>query len=289
MLRLNKCLLTIPLLTAACDLSLGKKDEGSAGEVTIRFDARVGDQTVECGQFYNVGSTGEEVQFQDMRLYVSNVRLINEDGEEVPVELDQDSAWQHENAVMLDFEDATSHCLTQTTAETNHVVKGRVPNGNYKGLVFDVGLPFELNHGDAATAEPPLDSAGMFWTWASGYKYIKVDLERPDGSMWYFHLGSRDCHGSMGADDPPERCVRPMLASIRLNDFDPDENVAVLDIAQLLIDTDITAEFEGSQPGCMTLGPVDDECRPIVNKLGLEWETGLCFARCQNQTAFRVE
>jgi hypothetical protein len=55
-------------------------------------------------------------------------------------------------------------------------VKGSVPPGYYTGLAFKLGLPFDLDHGDATIAASPLNFTAMFWVWASGYRFLKIDL-----------------------------------------------------------------------------------------------------------------
>ena len=70
---------------------------------------------------------------------------------------EQDGLWQYENVALLDFEDKTGGCRDVGTVETNAQVVGTVPEGDYTGLTFDLGVPFELNHIDASTAPSPLN------------------------------------------------------------------------------------------------------------------------------------
>ena len=78
--------------------------------VTLNFAAMVNDQEVQCGVMYEgVGMMDSTIEFQDMRFYVSDVRLINADGEEVGLEL-ASNQWQHQDVALLDFEDGTARC-----------------------------------------------------------------------------------------------------------------------------------------------------------------------------------
>ncbi|MBN8501564.1 MAG: hypothetical protein J0M19_10490 [Sphingomonadales bacterium] len=62
--------------------------------VEIRFDPRVGAEPARCGQAYaNIGTAKAGMQFQDMRIFVSAVRLIDARGREVPVRLTPDGQW----------------------------------------------------------------------------------------------------------------------------------------------------------------------------------------------------
>jgi hypothetical protein len=77
----------------------------------LNFSARVGDEQARCGQMFSgLGTTSQNAEIMDMRLYVTNVRLVTEDGREVALELEQDGQFQVENVALLDFEDATAGC-----------------------------------------------------------------------------------------------------------------------------------------------------------------------------------
>ncbi|PJN92728.1 metallo-mystery pair system four-Cys motif protein, partial [Amaricoccus sp. HAR-UPW-R2A-40] len=49
------------------------------------------------------------------------------------------------------------------------------------GLAFEIGVPFDLNHGDPTLAPAPLDLTAMFWTWRGGYKFLKFEVA-PEGA-----------------------------------------------------------------------------------------------------------
>ena len=112
-----------------------------------------------------LGTGALAVEPKDFRFYVSRVRLVRQDDVDVPVTLDVAPPWQTADVALLDFEDATGSCVGN--AETNGLVKGRVPAGAYKGVVFDLGIPEALNHGNPATAPSPLNVMSMSWSWLS--------------------------------------------------------------------------------------------------------------------------
>ncbi|HTQ57470.1 MAG TPA: MbnP family protein, partial [Bryobacteraceae bacterium] len=87
------------VLMASCAASL------IAAPVAIRFQAMVSDQKLLCGQYYeNIGTTHSRITPRDFRFYVHNIRLIDDKGAEVPVDLDQDGKWQLDDLALLDFE-----------------------------------------------------------------------------------------------------------------------------------------------------------------------------------------
>jgi len=153
----------------------GTTDAPSSTSVTIAFVAQVGEVPFRCSQTYpGLGTVPTTIAPLDFRFYVYDVRLIRADGTDVPVSLQQDGKWQYENLVLLDFEDNSGTCLTGT-AETNAKVVGSVPAATYKGLKFGLGVPFALNHQNQATAPSPLNLSALFWSWQSGYKFLRID------------------------------------------------------------------------------------------------------------------
>ncbi|MEO1084704.1 MAG: MbnP family copper-binding protein, partial [Acidobacteriota bacterium] len=138
------------------------------------------EQPARCGErFEGVGTGGGPVELADARFYVSELELGRGDGTWVPLELDQESPWQHGNVALLDFEDASGRCSGLGTAQMNSAVRGALPKGDYKGLRFTFGVPHELNHLDAPTAPTPLNLNALYWNWRLGYIFTKVEFWNP--------------------------------------------------------------------------------------------------------------
>ncbi|MEY4520753.1 MAG: hypothetical protein RLZZ499_3353 [Cyanobacteriota bacterium] len=132
------------------------KAQADTKEIAINFAAYVGEEEFVCGESYQgVGTEESTVTPTDFRFYVSNVALIDQDGNAVPLKLKQDGKWQYKNTALLDFENGTSAC-DNGTAEINTTVVGTIPQGDYQSLQFTLGVPQNLNHEDAAIAVSPL-------------------------------------------------------------------------------------------------------------------------------------
>ena len=175
-LSFNKKSILLATVMAFSSYGLVQAQSGTR-EVAINFDGWVGEDEFVCGESYdNVGTSETTITPTDFRLYVSNVALIDEDGNVVPVELEQDGKWQYQNTALLDFEDGTGPC-DNGTSETNNTVVGTVPEGDYQSLQFTLGIPKKLNHDDAAIAPSPLNLTSMWWNWQGGYKFLRLDLE----------------------------------------------------------------------------------------------------------------
>ncbi len=289
----------------------------AAQEITLQFAAQVGDALANCSDTYaNVGSNamGTEsyaVTFRDIRFYVSGIRLVDDGGTEVPLELEQDGMWQYEDVALLDFEDGAGDC-TSGTAETNSAVIGTVPAGTYTGVRFQIGVPYELNHTDINTAEPPLNSVDMNWNWLNGRKFVKIEVNTDNdlenaGSLevdqWNVHLGSI-CPVVEGKSDPSmppgseDQCTRPGRPQVALDAFDPASDVIVADIAALLDGVNIEEDI-GAAPviGCQSIPPADNntiggepvtDCDDLWANWGMDWQTGDCTDNCASQTFFSI-
>ncbi|MGY6536544.1 MAG: MbnP family copper-binding protein [Pararhodobacter sp.] len=224
--------------------------------VTISFAAEMAGTTFTCAQAYDgIGVTNSTVEVADFRVFVTNARLIGADGTETPIALDQDGVWQLDNVALLDFEDATGTCVNGTP-DMNTTLRGTVPAGDYTGLAFDIGVPFDLNHGDPTLAASPLNLTAMFWNWQGGYKFIKIELSSTglpathDANRgWALHLGSTGCASEA-------RTVAPAA------------NTVIFDVAPVLAEANADMNTPETIPGCMSfLNDVD--CIPVMSRLGL--------------------
>jgi uncharacterized repeat protein (TIGR04052 family) len=234
-----------------------------AERVSLHFAAAAGSTPVVCdAKLPGLGTSRATVVPQDLRFYVSEVRLLRADGAEIPVALDDDRAWQAKGIALLSF-------CADGKADVHDVVTGTVPAGAYRGVRFTLGVPDALNHADATVAEAPLNVTGMYWSWRSGYKFFRFDVRasRENGSSpstWLVHLGSTGCTTSGGS---VYACLHPNRPTVTLRDYDWRSNAIVLDVARLVAGADLTAHSGGSE--CMS-DPADDAiCSPPFAALGL--------------------
>lgn len=256
-------------------------------EITLRFRGMIGDQPFACGNEYEgIGTTHATLVPSDFRFYVSEIRLVTADGEEVPLSLDQDiHPWQYENLALLDFEDGSGPCSSIGDSLLNDEVHGTVPHGEYTGLRFVLGVPFELNHGNQATAPDTLSLGSLFWSWQGGYKFIRFDSINLSGQEFRVHLGSTGCEG-MPPLSPVTSCARPNRVSVDFDDFDPHSDFVVADLAALLADSDIEFNTPDTAPGCQA-DPMDPDCDAVFANFGLSREDGTSDPAAQR--FFRVE
>lgn len=254
-------------LLALSALALGCGDESNASstpqEVELSFAAVVGDQPFVCGNTYdNLGANDTSLVLSDFRFYVQEVELKNAAGTWVPVQLEENS-FQNSGVALLDFEDG---CGDLGTPEFNGSVRGTVPAGDYDGLGFKMGVPFEINHVNSATAPSPLNLTSLFWNWQGGYKFLRIDSGQFSETDWRMHLGSTGCVGDPMAGGVTE-CANGNRTEVEFGAFDSSTGTVVADYAALVegaaLDQDMAADA-----GCMSK-PADTDCGPLFANLGL--------------------
>ncbi len=283
----------------------GDGDDKPAGprDVGILFEARAGNAPVTCdAPVAALGSGAVQTQIRDMRFYVSNVRLIDKNGAEVPVTLAAND-WQHAGGVtLIDLENAAGACAGGTPA-TNNAVTGSVPAGDYVGMAMTVGVPPGLNHSDYATAPKPFDIQAMAWSWQAGRKFMKVDVNPSGGvttpgnpnanpptpdvnsSTFNFHLGSTGCTGNPASGEVVN-CSAPNRIELKFTSFNPDTQKIALDVQQLFLQSNLSANLGGAL-GCMS-GKTDPECPAMFGVIGLDIDSGQTVNQGANQQVFRA-
>ncbi len=243
-------------------------DPGQA--VSLTFAATVAGAPLACGQSYTgIGSSGSSMQIGDLRVYISHVRLHGADGD-VDATVDDEAPWQAKGVALLDFEDGTGKC-SPGTADTRTVVNVHAPEGTYDGVTFDVGVPDDVDHADASKAPSPLNLSSLYWGWAAGYRFFKLDIYsdgQPEG--WYCHVGSAGC--DVGAGGVVQGCDHPNRPTISLSDWSPDKAVTI-DVGALLSGADIDNNTADTAPGCMS-EPTDPDCESLFHSVGLPFAAG---------------
>jgi uncharacterized repeat protein (TIGR04052 family) len=297
--------LLLPALFFACD---GNDNAGEyqfkGGEFRIEFRAKVGDEDFACGESYEgIGSGDVMAEAQDFRFYVSDIRLIKTDGEEVDVEIIERAPFQASTVALLDFEDASGACATSGSEETNTSLLVSAPAGDYRGIRFSTSVPEELNHEDPLKNPGPLQVTAMQWNWLLGYKFMRAEMkpmshgnmggmggmgengagaggERPTHMAMdsQFHMGSLGCQSDEDAADPTFSCKKENRNDIYLEEFHPGEQAIEADVRAIFEDTD----FE-KMNHCH--GAPNDVCIGNYRSVGVDYESGELL---ESQSVFRA-
>lgn len=288
----------VPLLIPACEPSEpGLTDEA----VEIVFEGRVAGEPFACGQSYSgLGKDGATATPQDFRFYVHDVRLVNAEGEEYPVTLEDDGVYQGGGVALLDFEDGTGSCANGTP-ELHTTIKGTVGAQPRHGggahafvaLRFKIGVPEDINHTDLTQAPAPLNDTTLSWTWNYGHIFFSawgvVEGDTPHAVG--VHVGSIGCTGDAMAGEIVA-CSNSNRPEIVLDGFVPETGKVTVDwggvFANLTLATP-SAECEEMMGettcACHSFGP-EALCSSMFSPLGLDWSTGDSTA---DQAIFRVQ
>jgi uncharacterized repeat protein (TIGR04052 family) len=222
-------------------------------EININFVAHLGERPADCA--------ATPTAISDLRFFVSNPVLVRHDGKRVPIELGRNGRWQQPQLGLLDFENGEGACANGTP-DTNTALSGQIPAGQYRGLEFTVGVPFELNHSDPLLAAAPLDDSTMHWHWRSGYKFFRAGVATGERGFWT-HIGSSACRGTIQAISG---CDNPNRISVALPGFTPGDTV-VIDLQEFVA---LQGQADQSIRSCSS-GPAEEVCADAFALLGLDF------------------
>ncbi len=298
---LGICVAGLMVSTIGCGSS---SSSSSTKDVKLSFQAMAGEHVVQCGETVpDLGTTTASAQLMDMRLYISDVKLIPQGGgTPVPLTLGANDTYNSTSdagaVTMLDFENGTGMCKEDGDTGTNTAITGTVADGTYSGVEFTVGVPETLNHSDPTKATAPLNLTAMAWDWQAGRKFTKIELADPmeggkatwKDKAYMIHLGSTGCTGNPAAGEDA-MCAHPNRAKVVLSGYNPDTNTIAIDLARLVQSSDITMNHGGS-PGCMSM-PDDPDCQAIFDAFKIDWKadgtgTGQVVGDGSAQTVFTV-
>lgn len=201
----------------------------------------------------------------DLRFFISDIELIGSGGEKTRLQLHTDIPWQQADLAMIDLENGHGACANGTD-ETFAYLVGSVPPGEYQGLRFTVGVPFQRNHSNPLTASPPLDDPAMHWHWRSGYKFLRAGIKTAGDGFW-IHVGSAGCKGTVGNIDS---CRYPNRAVVELPLFRPNDDSVALDLESFFAGVDFD---DGAATDCSS-GPGETACAAPFAALGIDFAGG---------------
>jgi uncharacterized repeat protein (TIGR04052 family) len=220
-----------------------------------------------------------------LQFYVHGLVLLGRDGREYPVDLAAAPPWQSAQVALVDL-------TAEAGVARNAVLSGTVrqlPVAGFDGIRFVVGVPFALNHANPLAAAAPLHRAELFWTWQSGYKFLRADLADGPGEagsegarQWAFHLGSTGCVSASALRPPAAACAQPNLMTVQLRGFDPLRRGIGVNLDGL-----VAAMRAARHEICMGDYAGTPACAAVFALTGLDPLAGVCAgARCGSQRLF---
>ncbi|WP_286896687.1 MULTISPECIES: MbnP family protein [Sphingobacterium] len=160
-------LLMISLVMVSCS-----KSEDVANSVNLHFNNTFKNTTIVLGSAdspaatTNTSASGQLYQFSELKYVISNIRLIEADGSEIPYNVND----LDKGATVID----------QAKAATLNYVLSNIPVGEYKQIKFGLGVKQEINTLDQLRFPVFYATAGandtkMHWEWGTGYRFTKLE------------------------------------------------------------------------------------------------------------------
>lgn len=302
--RFSRLSLITPTALATALLCLGSaasaQEDGSLVQATaarqkvkIEFVPTVGDTPVSCNStLKGLGTTKVRAKLQDLRFYVSNLTLVKvvngvEVEEKVTLHTNDYQLNSGENTVALvDLENGAGLCAG--TSARHPFISGTVPAGTYTKVKWTLGVPEALNHTLAATAPAPLNNTSMAWSWQSGRKFIKIEVNPLNNTTktyaqgitkydsagaatgtyndsFYFHLGNTGCSVNASSANGYS-CTSDNTLPLHIHGFDYNTQRIAVDLKALFAKNNLQQEHGGA-PGCMSSG-TDPECVALWGAIG---------------------
>ncbi|AEH01757.1 MbnP family protein [Lacinutrix sp. 5H-3-7-4] len=136
---------------------------GQNGTLTLKFDNGVGDQDFIFGTNYNK-SNNESYKVDNLKYIISNIRVKDSNGNifMYPVE---------NNAFIVDEADGNN-------AGEIYITLNNVDAADYTEVTFGIGIDqerFALGAEGQGDFLELAEAKGMLWSWAAGYKFIRID------------------------------------------------------------------------------------------------------------------
>jgi hypothetical protein len=157
-------------------------DPNRSGYITLEFDNRVGSLGLVLDSPFYTNSFNQRYAINKFDYFISNIIFVNADGSNYIVPQD------------------SSYFLIKENLAASREITLRIPEGNYTGVKFVLGVDSLRNTKPANERTGVLDvggaAAGMYWTWNSGYIFLKMEGKFddptdtiPSSSDYIFHIG----------------------------------------------------------------------------------------------------
>jgi len=149
------------------------------GDLVVEFDNIVGGSDLQLNTGTYTNAVGEQFKISMLNYYISNIVLTREDG--TTYALPKDS----------------SYFLIKEENPSQEIKLNNIPAGNYTSIAFVLGVDSLKNTapvGERTGAlDPAGDGAGMYWSWNSGYIFLKMegpaDVATSADKKFRYHIG----------------------------------------------------------------------------------------------------
>jgi len=161
------------ILLSSCKKDGDKTTPNAKSSFTLEFEHQVNGAALNLNTTTYKNAKGEDFKINVFKYYVSNVKLSKADGTTYLVP---------ESYFLIDESKPASKLITVSD----------IPTGDYTKIEYIIGVDYARNFAGAQTgALDPIN--GMFWTWNSGYIFVKLEgtspLSTAANQALTFHIG----------------------------------------------------------------------------------------------------
>ncbi len=174
----------IGLTLATCTKSV--PDPVPTGQLALTFDNVVGTQDLTLGTGTYRNGSNESFTPTNFNYYISNLKLIRADGSQYVVPAD-----------------SSYFLIRESVPASQRVLLNGVPSGDYKAVSFVIGVDSLRSTMDISQRTGVLDpggdhasASGMYWSWNSGYIFMKLEGTSPSAPVdatglhtFRYHIG----------------------------------------------------------------------------------------------------
>ncbi len=182
--KLSILLSVLVLAFSSCKKDSENTTPTGTGTVSFEFDNVVGSTQMvldSTGTTFT-NSSGEKFSLTQFNYYISNIRLKKANGTEFVAPQD------------------SSYFLVMESSEDSQMPEiHNVPAGDYTSITFTIGVDslrstMDLSRRTGVLAPDYLPGHGMYWSWNSGYIFLKaegISPAAPDstGKAFFYHIG----------------------------------------------------------------------------------------------------
>lgn len=166
-------LLCLVILLSSCKKNDDQITANIKSSFTLEFEHQVNGAPLALNTASYKNAKGEDYKINVFKYYVSNIKLSKADGTFYLLP---------ESYFLID----------ESKPESKLITVNDVPAGDYTKIEYTIGVDYARNFAGAQTgALDPIN--GMFWTWNSGYIFVKFEGTSPQSTAannnLTFHIG----------------------------------------------------------------------------------------------------
>jgi hypothetical protein len=159
---ISKYFIILVAFTLTQSIATAQTDGKAQTNFLLRFRNVVGKQDLKLNDNQYTNAAGEKFNITTFNYYVSNIKFQRKDGSEYV--LPQDSTYY----------------LVKETDPTSREINLRLPASDYTAVSFIIGVDSVMSTSDLTHRTGALDISGgmldgMYWTWNSGYLFVKLE------------------------------------------------------------------------------------------------------------------